>query len=224
MARAVSKMQEDERRRLSRELHDGIGQTLTAAVNQLQRLSEDAVASSNLGLAKRLSVALDLARVALQDTRELSRLLRPTLLDDLGLEAALGWLSRSFGERGCPRVHFDSQLGDRRLDAELETVVFRITQEALSNAVRHADARNIHVRLQCAREYLQLEVRDDGRGFDVAQLADPTFAAMHLGVRGMRDRARLFGANLALSSKPGSGTVLRVNLPLPGARQRRRAR
>lgn len=215
LARAVCKVQEDERRRLSRELHDGIGQTLTAVVNQLQRIADDARAHSNLGLTKRLNAALDLTRGALADTRELSRLLRPTLLDDLGLEAALGWLVRTFGERGRTRIELDSRLGEQRLDPDLETVVFRITQEALSNALRHANARQVRVRLSATRSTLRLDVRDDGCGFDLQNLADPQFAAMHLGIRGMRDRAELFGANLELQSGPGQGTWLRLSCALP---------
>lgn len=215
LALAVCKIQEDERRRLSRELHDSIGQTLTALVNQLQRIADDASARANIGLARRLDEALELTRGALQDTRQLSRLLRPTLLDDLGLEAALQWLVRSLAPSSPARIDFYSGLGAQRLGADLETVVFRITQEALSNAMRHAAASRIVVRLDCTPRRLRLDITDNGSGFDLASLDDPQFSAMHLGIRGMRDRAQIFGGRLELRTRPGRGTQLRLLLPEP---------
>ncbi|HEY9547035.1 MAG TPA: histidine kinase, partial [Solimonas sp.] len=110
LAKSVWHVQEEERRRLARDLHDGIGQTLTALANQLQRISDDACGAGNLGLKHRLDDALNITRGALHDTRELSRLLRPTLLDDLGLDAALAWLVRTLSERTELRISFVSAL------------------------------------------------------------------------------------------------------------------
>lgn len=214
LARAVWRIQEDERRRISRELHDGVGQALTALANQLQRIADDAKAHSNLGLAHRLADALDITRSALHDTRELSRLLRPTLLDDLGLEAALGWLARTLGERSGVTVSVGSQLGDRRLPADVETIVYRITQEALTNVIRHARASQASVSLSVLHPRLRLEVSDDGCGFDPLRLQSPEVLAQHVGVRGMRDRAELYGGSLELTSAPGRGTTVRLLLPI----------
>jgi two-component system, NarL family, sensor kinase len=217
LAKAVWKVQEDERRRLARELHDDIGQTLTALANQLQRISDDAQAQDNVGLKNRLADALDITRGALRDTRELSRLLRPTLLDDLGLEVALQWLVRTLSERSGLPMECSSALGEPRLTADLETLVFRVTQEALTNVIRHSAASEVQVRLMRVGNLLRLQVSDDGRGFDPADLNNPDKSGDSIGVRGMRDRAELFGGKLELKSAPGQGTRVTLIVPLePG--------
>jgi signal transduction histidine kinase len=214
VARAVWQVQEEERRRLARDLHDGIGQILTALANQLQRIHDDARAMDNLGLEQRLADALDITRSALHDTRELSRLLRPTLLDDLGLDAALNWLARTLGERTGIVIELLSNLDDRRLPAEAETLVYRISQEALTNIIRHSGAREAQIMLMRGEHALNLRVRDHGHGFDTARLAGTENGASNGGVRGMRDRAELFGGTLLISSAPGEGTTVQMTLPL----------
>lgn len=214
LARAIWAVQEGERRRLAADLHDGLGQVLTALANQLQRILDDARAQENVGLEHRLADALAITRSALKDTRELSRLLRPSLLDDLGLDAALHWLVRSLGERTGQRIEYSSNLGDERLPGECETLVFRITQEALTNVLRHADATRTQVQLTRHRLGLRLEVTDDGCGFDPATLDHPQHGGEHAGLRGMRERAALFGGRLWLDSRPGHGTRLQLELTL----------
>lgn len=214
LAKAVWHVQEEERRRLARELHDGIGQTLTALANQIQRIFDDAKESENLGLEHRLSDALELTRGALHDTRELSRLLRPTLLDDLGLEAALKWLARTLGERTGMTIEVHSTLSEQRLALDVETLVFRITQEALTNVIRHSGAKEVQILLTRAGSVLRLRVRDDGKGFDPAEQATPEKSALSAGVRGMRDRAELFAGRLEVSSAPGEGCTVQLTLPL----------
>ena len=214
LAQSVWHVQEEERRRLARELHDGLGQTLTALANQLQRIHDDARAMSNLGLGHRLGDALDITRGALHDTRELSRLLRPTLLDDLGLEAALKWLARTLGERTGLAIEVHSNLGEQRLLPDIETLVFRICQEALTNVIKHSGAKQAQVLLTLAPGLLRLRVHDDGTGFDPGDLNSPEKAAMSAGVRGMRDRAELFGGNILLNSAPGEGTSVQLQLPV----------
>jgi two-component system NarL family sensor kinase len=216
VARAVWQVQEEERRRLARDLHDGIGQILTALANQLQRIYDDASAMDNLGLEQRLGDALDITRSALHDTREMSRLLRPTLLDDLGLDAALNWLARTLGERTGIAIELHSNLDDRRLAVETETLVFRITQEALTNIIRHSGAREAQIMLTRNEQALCLRVRDHGRGFDTARLGIDS-AACGGGVRGMRDRTELFGGKLLISSAPGEGTTVQMTLTLDAA-------
>jgi two-component system NarL family sensor kinase len=220
LAKSVWHVQEEERRRLARELHDGIGQTLTALANQLQRLHDDTSAMENLSLGQRLADALDITRGALHDTRELSRLLRPTLLDDLGLEAALRWLARTLSERAGLNIEVHSTLGERRLAPDCETLVFRITQEALTNVIRHSGAKLAQILLTCTGPGLRLQVRDDGRGFDPEAATTPEKGGISAGVRGMRDRAELFGGTLELSSAPGEGTCVQLVLPLDEVRER----
>ena len=167
----------------------------------------------NVGLASRLGDALDITRSALHDTRELSRLLRPTLLDDLGLEVALQWLTRTLAERCAIAIECSSTVGEQRLTPDLETLVFRITQEALTNVIRHSGASEAQVRLTRIGNLLRLQVSDDGRGFDPGELNNPDKLGDSVGVRGMRDRAELFGGRLELKSAPGEGT--RVTLVVP---------
>ncbi len=214
LAKSVWHVQEEERRRLARELHDGIGQTLTAVANQLQRILDDARGAGNLGLEHRLGDALEVTRGALHDTRELSRLLRPTLLDDLGLDAALNWLVRTLAERTGLSIDLQSGLDEERLHPDIETLVFRITQEALTNVIRHASATNVHVKLHRRGETLVLRIEDDGNGFDTQAVTDNERGGDSSGLRGMRDRAELFGGRIDLKSVPDQGTAVQMTLGL----------
>nr|WP_194241166.1 sensor histidine kinase [Solimonas terrae] len=216
LAKSVWHVQEEERRRLARDLHDGIGQTLTALVNQLQRIYDDALGVGNLGLKHRLDGALDITRSALHDTRELSRLLRPTLLDDLGLDAALAWLARTLSERTGLVIAFHSELDEQRLHPDVETLLFRITQEALTNVIRHSAARTARVQIRHTPMLLILRVEDDGHGFDTAKVAHAERSASSSGLRGMRDRAELFGGRVEIRSAPAQGTVVQLTLTLDG--------
>ena len=214
LARAVWRVQEDERRRLARELHDGIGQTLTALKNHLAWLEgrDVALMPGEGGLGE----AVALATEALDDTRELSRLLRPPVLDDLGLAPALRWLGRTVGKRFSMEVETAAPDLDQRQSEEIETVVFRIAQEALTNAAKHAAAKRVELTLAVEDDWLALEVADDGSGFDVDAELSQVDDSTGVGLRGMRDRAELFGGRLSVESNPGGGTVVRARLPLAG--------
>ncbi len=214
LAKAVWKVQEEERRRLARELHDGVGQTLTALINQLKRLQQGD------NPAPGLAAALEVAEVALRDVRELSRLLRPPVLDDLGLQAALNWLARTMREHSGLQTEIDWQAGlDERLDHELETLVFRVAQEGLNNVVKHSGSLEASLTLTRAAGSLVLEIADQGRGFESARVLSPAGGAAGLGLRGIRDRVELFGGQLAIRSTPGEGSRLRVVVPLGGGSQ-----
>jgi len=210
LAKAVWKVQEDERRRLAREVHDGLGQTLTALTHQLERLQRK-VDGDEIG--ERLADSVELARLALNETRELSRLLRPTLLDDLGLPAALAWLARTLGERTGLSVELALDRLEERLDPDLETLIFRLTQEALTNVLRHSGVSSAKVVVSYTpAASIGLQVADGGRGFDV-----PAVLAAHeagSGLRGMRDRVELFGGRFELVSAPGEGTLVVAVVPL----------
>jgi signal transduction histidine kinase len=207
LGRAVWRVQEDERRRLARELHDGVGQNLTALKHRLSQL-DDALPADSPARAQ-LDAALALCGDTLEDTRQLSRLLRPPILDDLGLEAALRWLARSIGEAGGLDVTLDLQPLPP-LDEELQTLLFRVAQEALNNAAKHAGAGQVIVRLVARDGMLQLQVADDGRGCEPAT----ALQAGGSGLGGMRERLRLYEGRLELHSAPGEGMRVRALVPL----------
>lgn len=208
LGRAVWRVQEDERRRLARELHDGLGQNLTALKQHLAQVDGPLPDAARA----HLDAAMALCSGALEDTRNLTRLLRPPILDDLGLEPALRWLARSFSESSG--VEAVVELGELpSLDGELQTLLFRIAQEALANAARHAQARSVLLHLQQRGAELQLQVVDDGRGFEPGSAA----VGGGNGLGGMRERLRLHGGRLELVAAPGRGTRLRAIVPLCAA-------
>lgn len=214
LAKAVWMVQEDERRRLARELHDGIGQTLTALKNQLTRLGQK-FDGADPALLDGLEDSVELVSTALHDTRELSRLLRPSVLDDLGLEAALRWLARTLGQRTDLQVTVECELGDQRLEPEIETLVFRIVQESLTNVIKHAGVPSATIRVRTPNpQTLIVDVEDDGAGFDMAGALASSDAPASSGLRGMRDRVELFGGRLNIKSAPGRGTIVELTVPL----------
>jgi two-component system, NarL family, sensor kinase len=210
LARAVWKVQEDERRRLARELHDGLGQTLTALTNQLERLQQKLDGGEPASLAG----SVETARSALNEVRELSRLLRPPVLDDLGLPAALSWLTRTLEQRTGLRAVLILEGLHQRLDPDLETLIFRIVQESLTNVLRHAGVDRAEVGISRIGTLLELRISDAGKGFDPQAVLARGEAADGLGLRGMRDRLELFGGHLEILSSPGHGTLLTAEVPL----------
>ena len=215
LAKAVWKVQEDERRRLALELHDGIGQTLTALVNHLRRMRQ---AAANAAAAEGLDQGIELADLALDDVRELSRLLRPSVLDDLGLNAALSWLVRIMRERAGLATLLDWRLEESaELDPEVETLVFRIVQEGLNNIVKHSGQLDARVTIAGGGARLELEIADSGRGFEPAEVLSRTGEA-GLGLRGIRDRIEVFGGRFELDAIRGRGCHLRIVIPLGAAR------
>jgi two-component system sensor histidine kinase UhpB len=205
LAKAVWMVQEEERRRLARELHDGIGQTLTALVNQLKRTPRP---------GGDVAEPLQIAEVALRDVRELSRLLRPPVLDDLGLKAALHWLARTLREHGGLAVSVDWRGPEDRLGPEHETLVFRIAQEALNNVLKHSGRNDARMTAERHADRFELEIADEGRGFDAAAALSPTVGSAGFGLRGIRDRVEMFSGRFVVESAPDRGSRLRIVVPL----------
>lgn len=204
LAKAVWQVQEEERRAIALELHDGIGQILTALINHIKHSADDASQADN-------HQSVDLAQTALAEVRRMSRALRPSVLDDLGLEAALRWLIRTTSESSGLDIELAWKEPDVELDKQTETLVFRIVQEALTNTVKHAEASRARVVVESGDRLLQVSISDNGVGFD----ADEVLSASDrgFGARGMRDRAELFGGKLHVESEPGAGTSLLLELP-----------
>ncbi len=208
LGRAVWRVQEDERRRLARDLHDGVGQNLTALKHRLVQLG-NALPAGDGALREQFEKAITLCADTLEDTRSMSRLLRPPILDDLGLEAALRWLVRSQSESSGADVTLEMETLPE-LDQDVQTLLFRVAQEALNNVAKHADAREVMLRLVARGGMLQLQIVDDGRGCDPATAV----GAGGSGLGGMRERLRLYDGRLELHSVPGEGTRLRAVVPL----------
>ncbi len=199
----VLRAQEEERRRVARDLHDEVNQALTAILLRLEALAQDTPElAAEVGELKRLALQ------AMDELLNLARQLRPTALDDHGLVPALEAQLKGFGERTGIDATLRTSGDPGALDEERQTVVYRVAQEALTNAGRHAGADNVEVELMAADGGAELHVRDDGAGFDPA--ADRNGG---LGLEGMAERARLVGGELDLRSSPGSGTELTLRLP-----------
>ena len=214
LSRSVWRVQEAEHRRLARELHDGVGQLLVALKHQLESVRREDLGPGKV--ADAIAAALDTATQALNDTRELSRLLRPAILDDLGLMPALGWLARTVRERFGIEVTMELSGIEERFDRELETLAFRIVQEALTNVAKHSGAKAARVDVERTPYHLRLLVADEGRGFDPARPQGADGEEGTVGLRGMRDRAELFGGRIRIDSAAGRGTRIEVVVPLQG--------
>jgi PAS domain S-box-containing protein len=210
LSRQLIAAQENERRRLAHELHDEIGQSLTAISIHLQAARSAAGESAQ----PRLREALAIVDQAIGQVRHLSLDLRPSVLDDFGLEAALRWYAdRQIRLTGLD-IRLDINLGAHRLPAELETTCFRIAQEALTNVLRHARARRVWIEMQ-RREAVELTVRDDGAGFDPRAARQRSAEGASFGLPGMQERVELLGGELTVESRPGHGTSIRVRFAAP---------
>ncbi|HEX3895947.1 MAG TPA: sensor histidine kinase [Rudaea sp.] len=213
LAKSVWQVQEEEQRKIARELHDGIGQNLNAIINLIDQTKMANGDSSELLIKMRT-----LAKQTLDETRALSRLLRPQILDDLGLEPALQWLARTMGEAHDLSVSLDLVAPMPAFTGDIATLIFRVTQEALNNAAKHAHAQSASVTLRCEGERLHLCVRDDGKGCDVDAALNSGRMQQSSGLGGMRDRVRLYDGEMRIQSDPGAGFNLAIEIPLPGVR------
>jgi signal transduction histidine kinase len=204
-------IQEDERTRLSRELHDEIGQNLHALRLEISQ-ARTLLQRDEAGAVARLDQARGLAERVVASVRNISLLLRPSLLDDLGLAPALQWLAEDFSRRsGIQCALEDAGLPDELPDTR-KTCVYRVVQEALHNCEKHSGASNVRVRAQCADGQLLVSIEDDGRGFDAG--AGPTCGTGGLGLLGIRERAAMLGGSFTLDSNRGRGARLTLSLPL----------
>jgi signal transduction histidine kinase len=201
--------QDAERRRIARELHDQVGQLLTAIQLKLMVAQREAGVRQEAALAE----ALALVNQSVVQVRELSLELWPTNLEELGLPAALRWLAARHQRSSGLELELELEpVG--ALSGETAVAVFRIVQEALTNVARHAKARRLAIRLRQARGWLELEVRDDGQGFLVEEARKRADGGASLGLAGMQERASLAGGRLEIKSIAGRGTSVRARLPV----------
>jgi signal transduction histidine kinase len=205
--RRVVDAQELERRRLARELHDETGQALTSMLLGLRAVEEAASADERDRAAAELR---ELVVTTLQDVRRLAVELRPRALDDFGLVAALERLGETFTDQMGIEVDIESRLGEQRLPPEIETALYRITQEAMTNIVKHARASRVSIVLVRKPQSAAAVIEDDGIGFDPTATRDGG-----IGLIGMRERVELLDGRLEIESSRGSGTTLVAEVPLP---------
>ncbi len=206
--------QEEERHHIARELHDQMGQHLTALILGLKVVKDATPASSPL--YARMHQLRQLADLIGKEIHHLALELRPTALDDLGLHTTLLNYIEQWSERSGVEVDFHSTGLDReRLPPPLETALYRLVQEGLTNVLKHAQARRVSLILQRSSNLVLVILEDDGRGFDVEALINSPGTAGRLGLLGMRERVALVGGTLTLESSPGRGTAIFVRIPLP---------
>ncbi|MFN7926606.1 MAG: PAS domain S-box protein [Blastocatellia bacterium] len=213
LAGYLQTVREEERTAMAREIHDELGQSLTAMKIDLVRLN-NLLPTPSEAIHSRISALLQLINATINTVRKLASQLRPGVLDDLGLAAALEWQAQEFQERTgivCDFVELSEVPG---LAPEHATAIFRICQEALTNVARHAEATQVTLRLQATPTHVRLEVKDNGRGVTASELANPR----SLGLLGMRERAYLLGGEFMLEGKAGQGTTVIVQIPRPQAK------
>jgi len=212
LLRLVISTQEEERKRIARGLHDETSQALTSLAVHLESvmasLSPDAEA-----VKTRLREIQSLAVQILDEIRKVIYELRPTLLDDLGLVAALEWYAENYLETASITVHLETEGSERRLPIRTETELFRIIQEAFTNIVRHANAESVSVSLQFGENSVAMYIEDDGKGFDIEEVMRSRHDERGLGLLGMKERAELLGGLLSIQSQPGLGTKIDVEVP-----------
>lgn len=212
LSRRLLEAQETERRYIARELHDDIGQSLTAAKLVLQA-GERATALE--GALSRLREGISIVDFSLQRVRQISLDLHPSVLDDLGLIPALRWFADREAQWGEFATRVIVEEMQERLPADIEAVCFRLVQEALTNISRHACARNVTIELWQRNNELHVVVRDDGIGFDVRAANEAAIKGNSLGLQGMYERVMLVNGRLEINSEPGSGTEIHARIPLP---------
>ncbi|MBS0276545.1 MAG: GAF domain-containing protein [Proteobacteria bacterium] len=204
--------QEAERQRIARELHDSLGQYLTVMRMDLEGIGRDASAGDAIRerVAKLKSLTADVG----QEVNQLARDIRPTALDDLGLQTAIQQLLEEWEERTALKFDIHLALQERRLPAPIESALYRVLQEAIRNVVKHADARQIGVILEASAGAVRMIVEDDGKGFVWADATGTIIPSDRLGLLGARERLALVGGSLEVETSPGAGTTLLIHVPL----------
>ncbi len=212
LPRLIRDAQEVERRRVARELHDSVNQILSAVKFRLQSVEEQLAPQENAVWRNVLKAQAHLVK-AMQEVRRISRNLRPSELDDLGLVPAVRSLTEEFSERTGVRVELSFAEVPEKFHADTELNLYRILQESLGNVERHAQARTVSVRLARVGSFLQARIRDDGHGFD-PQRPRAGGSRPGMGLVDMRERAEFMGGRCTITSAPGNGTEIVIEMPL----------
>ncbi|MFQ6607324.1 MAG: PAS domain S-box protein [Fidelibacterota bacterium] len=206
--------QEAERKRISQELHDELGQLLTAVSINLEELKETTKSSLTPPLEKRLEETISLIDKADEQITDLSFQLRPMMLDELGLKATMQWFLNKFSDRVNIEVQFKGESFDQRLPSEIEITLFRIMQEATTNIARHAQASQIKISLGVENSIVQMIIQDNGQGFNIKESSARDVKYRGMGIISMQERVRSLKGVWKIHSSPGKGTQIEVQLPV----------
>jgi signal transduction histidine kinase len=223
LSRQILSAQEEERRRISRELHDVIAQTLTGINIRLATLKKEASVSTN-GLDRNIARTQRLVEKSVNMVHEFARELRPAVLDDLGLIPALHSFVKLFSKRTRIHVHLKVFAGVEQLDNNQRTILYRVAQEALTNVSRHAHASRVEVNIQKLANGVCMKITDNGRSFEVNRVLNAK-GQKRLGLLGMRERVEMVGGQFGIESAPGRGTTITAQIPasrIPRATERTR--
>jgi len=218
LSHEILQAQEEERKKISRELHDEIGQTLTAINVKLATLSKTATASA-ADLRKKIASTQRLVEKSMDTVHRFARQLRPPLLDDLGLIPALQSSMKDFTKRTRIPVHFTAFAAVERLDGKKRTALYRVAQEAFSNVAKHAQATLVDVSIRRLRGVACLEIHDNGKSFPAHRVLSAK-KIKRLGLLGMRERVEMVGGSFSVDSAPGKGTTIRAEVPFARGRLR----
>jgi len=211
LSRQLLQAQEEERKQISRELHDQIAQTLTGINVHLANLKNEAMVNSR-GLEKKISRTQQLVEKSVNIVHRFARELRPTVLDDLGLIPALHSLMKDFTKRTGIHIRCTTFASVEQLNSARRTVLYRVAQSALANVAQHTKASRVRVSIRKFQNTVRMEIRDNGEGFEVERVL---FAKRHkrLGLLGMRERVEMVGGSFSVGSTPGKGTTIRAQIP-----------
>ena len=212
-AMRILDVQEEERKRISRELHDEVGRALTAINMNLAFLQRDGAAEAAALLSKKIADIGSLLVGAMDTVHKFARELRPAMLDELGLVPALRSYVKEYAQRTGVPVRFRGTIDGERLNAEQKTVLFRVVQESLTNVAKHAHASRIDVTLRTVNSAIRMRIKDNGRGF-VVDRERSARGKKRLGLLGIHERLRLVDGRVELKSSPGKGTTVKVEVPL----------
>ena len=217
LSRQILSAQEEERKRISRELHDVIAQTLTGINVRLGALKKESALTTR-NLDRNIASAQRLVEKSVDIVHQFARELRPAVLDDLGLIPALHSFVKIFSQRTRLHVHLKAFAGVEELDIAKRTVFFRVAQEALTNVARHAQARQVEVNFQKVHNTAHMEIKDDGKSFQVERTLNAN-GNKRLGLLGMRERVEMVGGTFCVESAPGKGTTVHVEIPFTHVRK-----
>ncbi len=211
LAVRLQEVQEAERRQISAEIHDMVGQNLTGLSLNLQIIENQLGEDINPDIHRRLNDALNLVEQTTRQVRDVMLRIHPPMLDEYGLHSAIQWYGKRFSQRTKINVHLTGSEFEPRLPQDIEMALFRLVQEALTNTAKHADANRIDITMETDRQQACLTVQDNGKGFDPQSL-NPTTAEPRWGLITMEQRVDAIGGELKIESTPGTGTIISVSI------------